>query len=209
MDEYDIINDIDLYDFIYKFDSDNEIKNDINNDIEIGSFFSYFEMDGYIKNILKSYTNDDNILTQFKKDYPRQSVKLNGIKYDINEFCDKLDYLLDNKTKIMNVSCNLLIKLLCCQSSFCFPYKILIQKYKLNNDNRILVCNSQYLNSLCVDIEIKNDNIIIELKNILCIKNIESNINTHKINSLILIELNKKNNYDPLMCIFHWIINVI
>ena len=59
--EYEIINNIDLFDFIYKFDSKDEINLDKynisshkNNGDDHDSFVSYFDMEGYIENIKKS-----------------------------------------------------------------------------------------------------------------------------------------------------------
>lgn len=213
--EYEIINNIDLFDFIYKFDSNNEInsnKYNISSHKKNGddhdSFISYFDMEGYIENIKKSYScREDKIYYQFGIDYNRQNIKLNGYKYDKNTFIKTLDKLLENvfNKKLFELSWKTLIILLCCQSSFFLPYRILSQKYISNNIPHVITSGG--CDSININISIDKNKVIVELNNSFCIKNTELNTCTHKINSTITIDLDKniKNDlFNPLICIFYW-----
>jgi hypothetical protein len=215
--EYDIINGIDLFDFIYKFDSKNENldkynmsfnKNNNTNDDNYESYISYFDMDGYIENIKKSYScREDKIYYQFNLDYPRQNTMLNGYKYDKDSFIKNLDKLLINVNpdKIFDMTWRSFIILLCCQSSFSLPFLILQKKYISNSTNKILVSGGQ--GSININININNEKVIIELNSICNLKEMEYGIKTEKIKSSVTIELNKNREnelYDPLICVFSW-----
>lgn len=217
--EYDIINNVDLFDFIYKFDSKDEnmdkynasvSKNNVGNNDIFESYVSYFDMDGYIENIKKSYkNNEDRMYNQFKIDYDRQNIKLNGYKYNQNKFINNLDYLLSDVSpnKIYDLSWRTLIILLCCQSSFSLPYLILQKKYisSGNNENKILTSGG--IGSLDINININNNKVTIELNNICYLKKLENAIKTDKIISSVTIELDKKiknYKYESLICVFTW-----
>lgn len=212
--EYDIINGIELFDFIYKFDSKNENLDKYNvsfnkniDDDNYESYISYFDMDGYIDNIKKSYSyREDKIYNQFNVDYYRQNIKLNGYKYDKELFIKKLDDFLLNTSpnNIFNMSWRSFIVLLCCQSSFTLPYLILQKKYVKSSD-KVLVSGGQ--GSININIDINTDKVIIELSSICNLKETDSGIKTEKIKSAVTIDLDKireDNLYDPLICIFSW-----
>ncbi len=228
--EYVIINDCDLFNFIYKFDSngnvDKYIKNMISqNGIEDDSYISYFDMEEYIDDILKSYSNNyEKILYQFGLDYHRINIKLNGYKHENKElFLNNLNFIICNtyNFNIKKFSLDQIIVLLCCQSSFYLPYQILSNLYctnkDINKDTNVLVCDSNNIFGLSVNIIIDKSKITIELNNELFIKNINNNINTHKINSTLSIQIENKENKDnkennniylkygePHICIFNW-----
>jgi hypothetical protein len=217
-DEYDIIyNNNELFNFIYKFNSQGTIENYVqnmikNNDLNNESFLSYFNTEEYVNNLIKSYNyKEKNIFSQFEKDYNRQNIKINGYKYnntqlfinEINKLCD-----FNNKIQFCNMSWKLLIILLCCQSSFYLPYQILMNLYEIDFVNKALISDSKSNDSINIDIIINNDKIIIELCNVLFIRNINNYINTHKINNVITIEFDKKIdlelNQKPHICVFNW-----
>lgn len=215
--EYDIINGTDLFDFIYRFDSKDEnldkynVSFNKNEDIDdnfFESYVSYFDMDGYLENIKKSYEyREDKIYNQFKIDYYRQNIKLNGYKYDIDSFIKKLDGLVSDAhpIKLFDMSWRTLIILLCCQSSFTLPYLILQKKYVSSFDDKILVSGG--LNSIDININIKNDKVLIELNSMSYLKRLEDGVKTDRIRSTVYIELNKIMNdikYEPLICVFSW-----
>lgn len=230
-DEYVIINNIDLFNFIYKFNSqgtvDKYIQNMImNNSLNNGnddSFISYFDMEEYVNDIRKSYYNkEENIMSQFEKDYYRQNVKLNGYKYqETKSFIEEIDRLLQLNTKdikdtnsgILNMSLKSLIILLCCQSSFYLSYQILVNLYEINSENKALICDSKNKLGIYMDIIIDDKKIIMELNNTLLIRDIDKNENTHKINTTITVELDiKKENksyQEPHICVFNWRINAL
>jgi hypothetical protein len=216
--EYDIINDIDLFDFIYKFDSKEEnldkysISFCKSSQNDLDSYVSYFDMDGYFENIKKSYEyREDKMYNQFKIDYNRQNIKLNKYYYNEASFIKNLDTLLsDSSPKIFGMSWRSFVILACCQSSFGLPYSILQKKYIGKSTDKILVSGG--MNSIDINITINNNKVLIELNNICYIKDTETGAKTHKINSSVTIELDKKignNSYDPLICVFSWrIVNV-
>jgi hypothetical protein len=218
--DYVIINNIDFFNFIYKFNSkgtvDSHIKDMVTNKNnynynEDESFISYFNMDEYVNDIKKSYNNkEENILEQFRRDYNRQNIRLNGYKYQENKS------FLDEIEKILNMNKNLksLIILLCCQSSFYLPYQILVNLYGINSENRALVCDSKNLLGIYIDVIIDDKKIIMELNNTLFIRDIDQNVNTHRINAKITIELEleleldykirNKSYCEPNICVFNW-----
>lgn len=218
--DYIIINNTDFFSFIYKFNSDGlvdaNIKNMILNDSNFNDeyYISYFNMDEYINDIKKSYDNkDENIMEQFKRDYNRQNIRLNGYKYENYKlFLGEMGKIqgLDKNFGILKMTHELLIILLCCQSSFYLPYQILVNLYGINSENRALICNSKNLMGIYIDIIVDDKKIIIELNNILFIRDIDKNINTHKINTKITIDVNIEINdenklyNEPNICVFNW-----
>lgn len=216
--EYDIINGIDLFEFIYKFDSKDEnfdkykisILDSVDTNDNYESYVSYFDMDGYIENIKKSYGyREDKIYGQFQIDYHRQSIKLNNYQYDNDTFIKYIGKLLLDATpsKIFDMSWQSFIVMLCCQSSFALPYLILQKKYVTTNINENKVLVSGGLNSININITINSEKVLIELNNMSFLKDIETNKKIDKIRSSVTIELSKKMKdklYDPLICVFSW-----
>lgn len=220
-DDYVIINNIDLFNFIYKFNSqgtvDKYIQNMImnNNFNESDSFISYFDMEEYVNDIRKSYSNkEENIMSQFERDYHRQNVTLNGYKYqETKSFIEEIDRLMQTtyeKSDVINMSLKSLIILLCCQSSFYLSYQILVNLYEINSENRALICDSRNKLGIYIDIIIDDKKIIMELNNSLLIRDIDKNKNTHQINSTITVELDIKKESEfykePHICVFNWTI---
>jgi hypothetical protein len=213
-DEYDIIGDSNLYNFIYKFSSKGNIDKYLQNKIPIGNndtYVSYFDMEEYIYDLQKSYNNDNlKIKDQFQKDYNRQNITLNGHKYnDQNIFISEMKYNLSNyiNNKMNNISYDMIIILLCCQSSFYLPYQLLLNLYEINdNSDKALVCDSKNKLGTNINIWINDLKIVIELNTHLYIKNISSFKNTHKIKISLTIELDKKISdiINPQICVFFW-----
>jgi hypothetical protein len=223
-DDYVIINNIDLFNFIYKFNSQgtvdkyiqNMIMNNSLNNCNNDSFISYFNMEEYVNDIRKSYYNkEENIMSQFEKDYYRQNVKLNGYKYqETKSFIEEINRLLQTyhtNSGVLNISLKSLIILLCCQSSFYLSYQILVNLYEINSENRALICDSKNKLGIYIDIVIDDKKIIMELNNTLLIRDIDKNENTHRINTTITVELDikkeNKSHQEPHICVFNWTIN--
>jgi len=196
----------DNFNHIYKIDIDGYLINKNNNKLDNNdTYISYMDMKQYIIDIKSSYKNLAKIYEQFNKDYYRQIIKLNNKEYDINEFMNILNnYNLINKyNDIMTYKS--LIVLLCCQSSFALPYKLLTNIYNIDNDNYVLTMSK---NKTEIKININNDIINIDLSTILLIKQIYTTRNTHKIILSISMEINTKSDKNEI-CIISWILDVL
>lgn len=202
-----------VYNFIYDFDKNGMMnkENTPNNSVlyHNDTYISCFDLVDYIDEIKKSYTSNQSILSQFEKDYHRQSIHINKVYYEnINIFFDKLKKVLSTNNydivTIFNMSFYDIIILLCCQSSFVLPYIILQNFYELNNESKLLT--SEFKNKMYHTIHITiNDTITIEMNTTLCIKDIEENVNTHKIDMTVSCEFHKNmQNTDPHFCVFTW-----
>lgn len=210
-EDFIIINNSDLYNFIYKFNSDGNLDKYFGNitQDDNNTFISYFDMEEYINEIKNSYKSVTEIFSQFEKDYARQNIELNSAHYyKCHIFLDTLHALLNNCNmhhSLYEFTYYELIVLLCCQSSFCLPYQLLSKLYEIDIETKILTCDTRNVNGIYINIYVKENKITMELNNILYIKKIETNKNTHKIHSTVTIELDKSSN--QYVCIFSWTIN--
>jgi hypothetical protein len=198
VDNCDVIDNYDSYNFIYKIDSNDicSTQSISNDDI---TYVAYFELIEYINDLKKSYGDELAIMTQFKKDYIRQRTKLNNV-YDVNPdiFLTKLDAIL--KKHNYN-SHNNLILLLLCQSSFVLPYTILCKFYGLINNDKILSSGSQ---NRIMKIDINKDNISIELNASFNIIDILAETTICKINAMITCNLKRNIDNEPQIGILAW-----
>lgn len=165
---------INLYDIIHNVDyeSDNKIINKNNYD-----YIFSFNTEKYLIEIINSYSNSTNIQNQFKLDYDRHKIILNGYKYNHDKFKYYLKHYLSlykfNQLHICTLPIELFIIMLCCQSSFAFPYQELVNLYSINENNNIVLCSSK--KGTVIDININEKNINIELQTNLQIININNN----------------------------------
>jgi hypothetical protein len=215
--DYVVINENDDFNFIYKFNENGittessfgtdilEIRNDV--------YMSCFDFIDYLNKIKDSYNNYSSIISQFKKDYHRQCIHLNGvyITEDVNLFINNLKTTIEKheyKNSIFDMSFYELVTLLCCQSSFALPYTILHNFYKLNNCcDCILVSEQNSKSNRHIRIKIDDNCLFIEMNATLYIKNITQNVNTHKIDISIACQFHKKMDIkDPHLCILTWIL---
>ena len=229
--QFDIIykanrNDIDYFEndmknrFVLSGEKDNEVsvlhlENELQNIASKDNIIS-FDTYTYIAELINSYKKSTNIIHQFNIDYDRQNIYLNGYKYNIDNFKYYLKQIISkfhfNNFKILTLSCEMFILLLCCQSSFAYPYQLLVNLYKLdgNNDsdrrtsNCFLTSNKKKSN---IKITINEQFINIELITYLQIKNIETMIVNGNIAVTLIFVINKSEesipNYIP-SSIFTW-----
>lgn len=213
--DYIIIKNEDLYNYIYKFTIDGKIEKcnkdiiNIANDSKIynDTFISYFDIQNLITDIMqKSYSNKNKILEQFDKDYYRQNIILNNNSYSKENFLAIINNY-DILNKNLNLTYDEIIILLCCQSTYELPYKLLYNIYKIDCINNILTCDSKDIGSAKININIlEQDKITIELSNKFLIKNIEDDKILKKIYLSLNIELKMENinKNEPIICIFSW-----
>ena len=237
MDSSDfILIDNDLFDYIYKFESNGNIDANTKDAIEntkYNNFISYFDLKKFIFDNKQSYCNKlEKIYEQFERDYSRQTIILNGSKYtEQSDFINQVDSLLCNKDNyiplymriifpfakqnsvfcenIFDVSYKDLIILLCCQSSFYLPYQILRNVYNSEDTGTILVSSSGKRDNIFTNISINNKTLNIELNTILLIKNIEQNTIVKKLYVTLLVNIDFDTNKqnDSHIVVFTW--NVI
>lgn len=129
--DYIIIKNEDLYNYIYKFAIDGKIEKcnkDIinianNSEIYNDTFISYFDIQELLKDIIKkSYANKKSILKQFDRNYYRQNIILNNYSHSKENFLAIIScYNILNKN--FNLTYDEIIVLLCCQSIYELPYK--------------------------------------------------------------------------------------
>lgn len=214
-DDYVIISDSSLYNFIYKFSSNGSIDKCLQNTVpgDNDTYVSYFDMNEYVNDLKKSYNSKDSeIVNQFQKDYDRQNIKLNGIRHNnYQNFMDQLKKYLsdfDYNLKLFDISYESLVVLLCCQSSFYLPYQLLVNLYEIDNnsDTKALVCDSRDKLGTTIHIFVTDDKMTVELNTNLYIREIATFKNTHKIQVSITVELDKKikDTIDPQICVFSW-----
>lgn len=208
--DYDIIDNYDLYNFIYKINQNDIMSSEyatqsiLNDD---STYVSYFDLIEYIGSIKKSYKDESSrrncsdmesaIMTQFKKDYIRQQTNLNNV-YDGNPdiFLIKLDALLKKynyNKQIFSMSHYNLILLLLCQSSFVLPYTVLCNFYGLINGNKILSSGSQ---NRIMKIDINKESISIELNASLKIIDTLEEKTTDKIDMMITCDFKRNIDID-------------
>jgi hypothetical protein len=199
-----------IFDIIYKANNNGIDDTEKDRIQENGLHLSYFDTKQYIVDIINSYKKSSDILQQFRIDYPRQVITINNKAYEYIKFKEELHYNLAkygyDKCFIINrnyLSCKLFILLLCCQSSFAFPYQSLINTYNLSADSNILV-NKKNVDNIYISIQISKDTFLVELKTYMKIINIDTaetikNITINLIFDLIPIKINNL----PL-AIFSW-----
>jgi len=150
----------------------------------------------------------NKILTNNTYQYCRNDFDLddyiadNFVYYD-NRICDTLDIPERNMT-LYQMTYNEIIMLLCCQSSFYLPYRLLTNIYNLNTDDLMLVSNSENKSRTTIDIVINQDKIILDLTTVLYIKSLSSGTTTHSIDATITMDISKQNIDDRMKCIFSW-----
>lgn len=228
-----IIVDDELFDYIHKFESNGYIDTNTKKlieDTKTNKFISYFDLKKFISDNNQSYGNKlEKIYTQFEKDYPRQTIVLNGTAYNEQKsFIEKLDLLLHeiayvpfymrlifpfsalNDTECcqgtFNVSYKDLILLLCCQSSFYLPYQILRNVYNSEDNNTILVSSSDKKENIFTTISITKNTLNIELNTNLLIKNIDANSAIKKIHVNLLVNIDFSENHiaNSHIVVFTW-----
>ncbi len=238
MEEYFIVVNNDLFDYIHKFESNFDIDINTKKLIENTStdkFISYFDLKKFILDNKQSYGNRlEKIYIQFEKDFPRQTIVLNGSTYETQQdFIDKLDFLLNKINYVpfymklifpfsnlsttdlcqgaFNVSYKDLILLLCCQSSFYLPYQILRNVYDSEDNNTILVSSSGKKDNIFTTINITDNALNIELNTILLIKDMDTNIVIKKLDVALLanIDFSENNVSNSHIVVFTWNISKI
>lgn len=147
----------------------------------------------FLKDVSNSYNSVQNIHNQFHKDFPRETISLNGYKYhSIELFSKHLNDLVGKckktcvqfgKSSKNNVRIKMddIVKLICCQSSFALIYQILAEKY--SDENTILTSIS---GKSKIDIAINVTSIIaIKLK----IQLFLMNTNTGTVTNILKVQL--------------------
>lgn len=206
-------NEMDIFEYIYKF-SDDELIDDCIKTI-IGNqqekkYLSYFNLKKFIDTILISYDNNLNkVMTQLEKDFLRQKITLNNIWYkDIKLFCDHVGFLFEKCGITCGLSYQNIIYLLCCQSSFYFPFKILYSLYVDDKMENCIVCDSVHSRT-SINISVKNV-VTLELKTVLIEKNIEKNLKINRIDVTMTITLDPQDNLsNEKIGLFEWNIDRI
>lgn len=105
------------------------------------TYVACFKLHDYIKNIFDCYKNNDDIMNQLEQDYHRQTITIDKQKLRTCElFIDHIQtHLCYNKSKsFCGLTYELLIFLLCCQSSFGMPFEVIKDIY-VDNENHHLI----------------------------------------------------------------------
>lgn len=182
------------------FINENDIDNDIKNSYIFNDRAVTFNTNIYIKNILGSYHYEkDKILKQFGYDCPRSTIKINNKKINgLNDMINNLDSVKDIK---INDNCiktlDILIIMLCNQSSFAFTY-CLLQKLYGKNDNSLII--SSHKTKKMVNVNITKDEISIILTSdfaLINTKNDEKIINKFDTEMHLTI-INKNNKFTKI-----------
>ena len=164
-------------------------------DDHIISFDTYI----YIVELINSYKKSTNIVQQFNIDYDRHQLYLNGYTYNIDNFKYYMKQLLNkhgyDNFKIMTLSCELFIMLLCCQSSFAYPYQLLVKLYKLDGNNGLFLTSNKKKSNL--KITINNHDINIELITYLQITNVDNLTIDSNISVTLIFVINKSDEFVP------------
>jgi hypothetical protein len=211
-EEYTIIKNDDLYNYIYKFNIDGKVekcnKQMINNkDILNDTFIAYFDICELLNDIKKSYSNNQKeIFYQFDKDYYRQNIIFNSKSLDKQAFLQQLQKYSVYYNEYVNLTFDMIIVLLCCQSTYELPYKLLMNIYDIDSITTALTCDSKDIGSTKISINTTEDKIMIELSNKFLIKKIDENIILQKIFINLNLEMQIKNidKNAPIMCVFTW-----
>jgi hypothetical protein len=198
----DMFDDFD-YCFEYSVSNDDSIEKQKMPIPKYNEKFSYYlYMDEYITDIQKSYSNDpEKIDLQFDKDFTRGTIKLNSFKYySYDSFKSQLKLRLNLNNivdeKIYDMDYYSFILMLCCQSTFFTPYKLINDLYDIDymNNENVLITSSKHFGGIIIDIIINENKIMIEMKNNLFVKNIETDKITHSVTVLFSFEFNPKEN---------------
>lgn len=211
-EEYTIIKNDELYNYIYKFNINGKVekcnkqiinKKEILND----TFIAYFDICELLNDIKKSYNNNaQQIICQFDKDYYRQYITFNDDICDKQLFLQKIQKYSVYFNEYINLTFDMIIILLCCQSTYELPYKLLMNIYDIDSCTKALTCDSKDFQSAKISINTTDEKISIELSNKFLIKEIDENIILQNIFVNLNFEMQIKNidKYAPLICIFTW-----
>lgn len=105
------------------------------------TYVACFKLDDYVKDIICCYKNNDSIISQLEQDYHRQTIIIDKQKLKTSElFIDHIQtHLCYNKSEsFCGLTYELLILLLCCQSSFGMPFEVIRNIY-VNDENHYLI----------------------------------------------------------------------
>jgi hypothetical protein len=208
--EYTIIKNDDLYNYIYKFDINGQVEKCnkqmiFNKEILNDTFLAYFDICELLHDIKKSYKNNNNeIMNQFDRDYHRQNIILNNFTYKKEIFLENIKKYSIYNHDCINMSYDMIIILLCCQSTYELPYKLLMNIYDIDSITIALTCDSKDIGSSQISINTIGDKITIELKNKFLIKEIENNVILNVISVNLNLEIEPKNKHSPIISVFSW-----
>jgi hypothetical protein len=178
-----------------------------NKDILNDTFIAYFDICELLNDIKKSYSNNQKeIFYQFDKDYYRQNIIFNSKSLDKQAFLQQLQKYSVYYNEYVNLTFDMIIVLLCCQSTYELPYKLLMNIYDIDSITTALTCDSKDIGSTKISINTTEDKIMIELSNKFLIKKIDENIILQKIFINLNLEMQIKNidKNAPIMCVFTW-----
>lgn len=157
---------------------------------DFGKRIIFFNTESFISKILISYKNNTkNVLEQFNKDLPRGEVYLNNKRlYDYDESLELFKKY--NLYKYDNIALDSLLIMLCCQSSFAFPYLLMLKLYNDYEKNYYVVSNKT---KVCIFD--KGNNITVQLYGIFNLKSVIDDKILKKITTVTQIDvyLNNKN----------------
>jgi len=154
-----------------------------------------FDIQTYFKNILLSYKyKRRNIKRQFELDFPRNTIYVNDTKMekkDFKKYLRKYKGKIVSKYKSRDYTLDIILTMLCNQSSYGFPYFIMHQIYG-DLDKSILVASLS--TNRCIKFKIKNNDV---LKISVCadfgLRNLSTNSNIKIIKTKVIIEINLNN----------------
>lgn len=209
-EEYVIIKNDDLYNYIYKFNINGQVEKCnkqmiFNKEILNDTFLAYFDICELLCDIKKSYKNNNNeIMSQFDRDYYRQNIFLNNSSYKKEIFLESIAKYSNYHHECINLTYDMIIVLLCCQSTYELPYKLLMNIYDIDSVSIALTCDSKDFGSTQININTSDDKITIEFKNKFLIKEIENNIILNIIHLNLNLEIKPSDKCSPIISVFTW-----
>lgn len=119
------------------YDSDDELQKSyiLNDNFEE---IIYLNLIRFVDKNIDSYKSKENILRQFNADFNRTTIIYESL---IIDNIDKLLKHFDDKVYYKNLKFKYIIMMLCTQSTYATPYKLLMKMY--GNDKYILLSNSE------------------------------------------------------------------
>lgn len=184
-DDLNTISDLD-YDEIIELndDSDNNDNNTINKNIIV------FNIIPYLNRIYDSLNNGNKITDQFSLDFYRSELYFNK-KYirNIEYFLKYIKQKYNKETNYNNMTLDSIIKMLCNQSAFAFPFTIMNKIYGRPDKGIYVTSNSiQYF-----IYDNKDKNITFELVGTFNIKNIHINKVIFSVKTTVKIDITYDN----------------